>query len=95
MDKEQVWWLMTKEQRLALLLDEARALEARKDVNLKQMASGDWYRLCISTIRQGSNAIKEHVRFSNRKRKVTDYLQTARNHLAPKKSKTEITCFKT
>ena len=30
MDKEQIWWLMTKEQRLALLLDEARALQARK-----------------------------------------------------------------
>ena len=45
MDKEQIWWLMTstKEQRLALLLDEARALQARKAVNLKQKASGDWY----------------------------------------------------
>ena len=43
-----------------------------------------------STIRQGSNAIKENMRFSSRKRKVTDYLQTARNHLAPKKSKNEV-----
>ena len=43
-----------------------------------------------STIRQGSNAIKEHVRFSSRKSKVTDYFQTARNHLAPKESKTEV-----
>ena len=31
MDKGQIWWLMTKEQRLSLLLDEARA---RKAVNL-------------------------------------------------------------
>ena len=90
MDKEQIWWLMTKEQRLSLLLDEARALQARKAVNLKLKASGDWYQSCISTIRQGSNAIKENMRFSSRKRKVSDYLQTARNHLAPKKSKTEV-----
>ena len=75
MDKEQIRWLMIKEQRLALLLDEARALQTRKAVNLKQKASSDWYRSCISTIRQGSNAIKEHMRFSSRKRnRVSDYL---------------------
>ena len=90
MDKEQIWWLMTKEQRLAILLDEARALQERKAVNLKHKASGDWYQSCISTIRQGSNAIKEHMRFSQKKRKISDYLQTARNHLAPKKSKAEV-----
>jgi hypothetical protein len=72
MDKEQIWWLMTKEQRLALLLDEARALQAHKAVNLKHKASGDWYQSCISTIRQGSNAIKEHMRFSSKKRSISE-----------------------
>ena len=90
MDKEQIWWLMTKEQRLALLLDEARALQARKAVNLKHKASGDWYQSCMSTIRQGSNAIKEHMRFSSKKRSISDDLQTARNHLAPKQSNKKV-----
>ena len=81
---------MTKEQRLALLLDEARALQARKAVSLKHKANGDWYQSCMSTIRQGSNAIKEHMRFSSKKRSISDYLQTARNHLAPKQSKKEV-----
>ena len=33
-----IWWLMDKEQRLLLLLDEARALQAHKAVNLKGKA---------------------------------------------------------
>ena len=81
---------MTKERRLAILLDEARALQERKAVNLKHKASGDWYQSCISMIRQGSSAIKEHMRFSQKKRKISDYVQTAHNHLAPKKSKKEV-----
>jgi hypothetical protein len=45
-----------------------------------------------STRLEASNAIKENMRFSSssKKRKVSDYLQTARNHLAPKKSKAEV-----
>ena len=30
MNREQIWWLMTKEQRQSLLLDEARALQSRR-----------------------------------------------------------------
>ena len=88
-DRE-IWWLMTREQRLPLLLDEARALQSRKAENLALKASGDWYQTCLQAIRQGSNAIKENMRWSNKKRKVSDYLQTARNNLVPKKSKAEV-----
>ena len=90
MDREQIWWIMTKEQRLTLLMDGARALQSRKAENLTLKASGDWYQTCLQAIRQGSNAIKENMRWSNKKRKVSDYLQTARNNLVPKKSKAEV-----
>ena len=30
------------------------------------------------------------MRFSSKKRNISDHLQTARNHLAPKKSKAEV-----
>ena len=62
MDREQIWWIMTKEQRLALLINEAHALQSRKAVNLKLKASGDWYQTCLQTTRQGSNAVKENMR---------------------------------
>ena len=90
MDREQIWWLLTKEQRLALLTDEARALQSRKFENLTLKASGDWYQTCLQAIRQGSNAIKDNMRWTSKKRKVLDYLQTARNNLTPKKSKAEV-----
>ena len=57
---------------------------------MKLKASGDWYQTCLLAIRQGSNATKENMRFSSKRREISDYLQTARNHLAPKKSKAEV-----
>ena len=61
MDREQIWWLMTKEQRLALLMDEACAHQSRKAESLTLKASGNWscnwYQTCLQAIRQGSNAI--------------------------------------
>jgi len=85
-----LWWLLTKEQRLALLMDEACALQSRKAENLTLKASGDWYQTCLQAIRQGSNAMKENMRWSTRKKQVSDYLQTARTNLIPKGSKVEV-----
>ena len=90
MDKEQIWWLLDKEQRMALLMDEARALQERKSICIKLKAEGDWYQNCITTIRAGSNAIKENMRFSAKKRKLSEYFQTAKMNLVPKKSKHEV-----
>jgi len=90
MSREQIWWLLTKDQRMALLMGEAQALQSRKSECIKLKASGDWYQACMQTIRQGSNAIKENMRWSSKKRKVSEYFQTARNNLAPKKTKAEV-----
>ena len=90
MDKEQIWWLLDKDQRMALLMDEARALQERKSICIKLKAEGDWYQNCITTIRAGSNAIKENMRFSAKKRKLSEYFQTAKMNLVPKKSKHEV-----
>ena len=91
MDREQIWWLLTKDQRMALLMDEARALQSRKAQCIKLKAEGDWYQSCMQTVRQGASAIKEHLRFSSaKKRKIFDYFQTARNNLVPKKTKAEV-----
>ena len=81
---------MTKEERLSFLLDEACALQSRKAENLKVKANGDWYQTCLQAIRQGSNAMKENMRWSTRKKQVSDYLQTAQNNLIPKGSKVEV-----
>ena len=89
LDKDQIWWLLDKDQRMALLMDEARALQERKSICIRLKAEGDWYQSCISTIRGGSNAIKENMRFSRKKRKVSEYFQNAKMNLVPKKSKEE------
>ena len=75
---------------MALLMDEARTLQERKSICIRLKAEGDWYQSCITTIRGGSNAIKENMRFSAKKRKVSEYFQTAKMNLVPKNSKHEV-----
>jgi hypothetical protein len=93
MSTEQIWWLMNHDQRKALLMNEARALQDRKGACIRLKAEGDWYQSCMSTIRGGSDALRDHMRHGSKKRKVFEYFQQAQSNLEEpiiKKSKIEI-----
>ena len=75
---------------MALLMDEARALQEKKSICIRLQVEGDWYQSCITTICAGSNAIREYMQFSAKKRKLSEYFQTAKMNLVPKKGKHEV-----
>ena len=71
MSNPEIWWLMDKGQRMQLLLDEAKALQERKAVMIRMGAEGDWYARCLSIVRGGCDAMRNHLRHGMKRRKIS------------------------
>ena len=83
MSREEIWELLTMAERNELFRLHYEVVQSTKRAKLNSVMESNWYMDCIKSLTGGLAAIKQNLRYNQKRSAIDTFLQTAYENISP------------